>query len=89
MFDAWLPDKRAGLDAIMLAPTREQVAVLNQHAREHRLRDHRPGREAALSDDNRASIGDTVITRGNGRRLRAGSGWVKNGTASTLNCTGS
>ncbi|HRA04803.1 MAG TPA: MobF family relaxase, partial [Arachnia sp.] len=79
VFDAWLADKRAGLDAIMLAPTREQVASLNQQARDHRLSDHRPGREAALSDGNHASVGDLVVTRRNDRRLRAGSGWVKNG----------
>lgn len=79
VFDAWLADKRAGLDAIMLAPTREQVAALNQQARDRRLGDHRPGREAAISDGNHASIGDTVVTRRNDRRLRAGSGWVKNG----------
>jgi conjugative relaxase-like TrwC/TraI family protein len=79
VFDAWLADKRAGLDAIMLAPTREQVAALNQQARDHRLSDHRPGHEAALSDGNQASIGDAVVTRRNDLRLRAGSGWVKNG----------
>lgn len=79
LFDAWLNDKRAGLDAIMLAPTREQVAVLNQAAREHRLAGSRPGREADLADGNSASIGDTIVTRHNDRRLRAGSSWVKNG----------
>lgn len=35
VFDAWLTDKRVGLDTIMLAPTRDQVAALNQQAREH------------------------------------------------------
>jgi len=79
LLDAWLADKHAGLDAIMLAPTREQIAVLNQAAREHRLAGTRPRREADLADGNRASIGDTIITRRNNRRLRAGSGWVKNG----------
>jgi conjugative relaxase-like TrwC/TraI family protein len=79
LFDAWLADKRTGLDAIMLAPTREQAAVLNQAARDHRLAGHRPRREADLADGNRASIGDTIVTRRNDRRLRAGNGWVKNG----------
>nr|WP_300142354.1 AAA family ATPase [Propionicimonas sp.] len=79
LFDAWLADTRAGLDAIMLAPTREHVAVLNQAARRHRLAGHQPRREADLADGNRASIGDTILTRRNDRRLRAGSGWVKNG----------
>ncbi len=79
VFDAWLTDRRAGLDAIMLALTRGQVATLNQQARDHRLRDGRAGREAALSDGNQASTGDTVVTRRNDRRLRAGKSWVKNG----------
>ena len=36
-FTAWVSDRSAGLDAIMLAPTRELVAELNRRAREHRL----------------------------------------------------
>ena len=79
VFDAWLTDKRSGLDTIMLAPTRYQVAGLNHQAREHRLGDGRPGLEVVLSDGNHASVGDTIITRRNDRRLRAGKGWVKNG----------
>ena len=38
-FTAWASDRAAGLDAIMLAPTRELVAELNRRARDHRL-DH-------------------------------------------------
>jgi conjugative relaxase-like TrwC/TraI family protein len=79
VFQAWLADKRSGLDAIMLAPTKEQVAVLNQQARDHRLAGTQPRRQAELADGNHASIGDTIVTRRNDRRLRAGSGWVKNG----------
>ena len=64
----------------MLAPTREQVAVAQPGRRATTgSADSQPGREAALSDGNHASIGDTVVTRRNDRRLRAGSGWVKNG----------
>jgi hypothetical protein len=36
-FAAWVLDRAAGLDAIMLAPTRELVAELNCRARDHRL----------------------------------------------------
>ena len=36
-FTAWVSDRSAGLDAIMLAPTRELVAELNRRARDHRL----------------------------------------------------
>jgi hypothetical protein len=35
-FAAWVQDRSAGLDAIMLAPTRELVAELNRRARDHR-----------------------------------------------------
>lgn len=77
---AWAADRRVGLDAIMLAPTRDLVAQLNHHARELRLRGGTPGREVQLADGNRASAGDLVITRHNNRTLRSrGGDWVKNG----------
>ena len=38
-FSAWVSDRAAGLDSIMLAPTRHLVAELNRRARAHRL-DH-------------------------------------------------
>lgn len=79
LFHAWLADKRAGLEALMLAPTRDQVAALNARARDQRLDGHRPGRGIALSDGNQASAGDEIITRRNARRLRVGDGWVQNG----------
>ena len=41
-FTAWVADRSAGLDAIMLAPTRELVAELNRRARDHRLDDAQP-----------------------------------------------
>ena len=40
-FTAWVLDRSAGLDAIMLAPTRQLVAELNRRVRDHR-RDHTP-----------------------------------------------
>ena len=42
-FTAWVADRAAGLDAIMLAPTRELVAELNRRARDPSPRQH-PGR---------------------------------------------
>jgi len=79
-FAAWVQDRSAGLDAIMLAPTRELVAELNRRARDHR-RDGAPaGQEVRLGDGNLASVGDVIITRANGRRLRLSViDWVKNG----------
>ena len=41
-FTAWAADRAAGLDAIMLAPTRELVAELNRRARDHRLNGNVP-----------------------------------------------
>lgn len=81
VFGAWSTDRARGRDAIMLAPTRELVAELNQRARDHRLDGApRPSGEVTLSDGNRASVGDVVITRRNDRRLQtAPTDWVKNG----------
>ena len=84
-FAAWVADRAAGLDAIMLAPTRELVADLNRRARDHRLGGASPGREVELSDGNRASVGDVIITRTNDRRLRlSATDWVKNGDRWTI-----
>ncbi len=85
VFDSWKADHAEGRDAIMLAPTRELVAQLNEKARAHRLGDERPGREVKLADGNYASAGDTIITRTNDRRLRVSRGdWVKNGDRWTV-----
>src|SRR5215211_5805482 len=55
-FAAWVLDRSAGLDAIMLAPTRERVAELNRRARDHRF-DHCPcSWEVRLADGNQASV---------------------------------
>ena len=84
-FAAWASDRTAGVDAIMLAPTRELVADLNHRARTHRLGDTPAGREVQLADGNQGSVGDVVITRSNDRRLRlGGSDWVKNGDRWTI-----
>jgi hypothetical protein len=82
---AWIQDRSAGLDAIMLAPTRELAAELNRRARDHR-RDGAPtGREVCLGDGNRGSVGDVIITRVNDRRLRlSATDWVKNGDRWTI-----
>ena len=84
-FCAWAADRAAGLDAIMLAPTRNLVAELNARARAHRL-NHTPAlSEVPLADGNRASVGDVIITRSNDRRLRlTATDWVKNGDRWTI-----
>ncbi|GGO85326.1 hypothetical protein GCM10011584_05040 [Nocardioides phosphati] len=86
VFAAWQTDRGAGLDSIMLAPTRDLVSELNQQARAHRLEGIDPADVAAsgpvrrLADGNEASIGELIITRENDRRLRtSATDWVKNG----------
>jgi conjugative relaxase-like TrwC/TraI family protein len=84
-FAAWVQDRAAGLDAMMLAPTRELVAELNRRARDHRLGNLPVGPEVPLGDGNRASVGDMIITRANDRRLRlSATDWVKNGDRWTI-----
>ena len=88
-FSAWVSDRAAGLDSIMLAPTRHQVAELNRRARAHRL-DHTPTSfEVRLADGNLASVGEVIITRSNDRRLRlTPTDWVKNGDRWTVTHVG-
>jgi len=84
-FNAWVSDRTAGLDAIMLAPTRELVEQLNRRARAHRLDHCAATVEVALADGNWASVGDMIITRRNDRRLRlTATDWVKNGDRWTI-----
>jgi AAA domain len=84
-FTAWVLDRSSGLDAIMLAPTRELVAELNRRARDHRLDQSPASVEVRLADGNQASVGDVIITRANDRRLRlAATDWVKNGDRWTI-----
>jgi conjugative relaxase-like TrwC/TraI family protein len=86
LFGAWQSDRAAGLDSVMLAPTRDLVSDLNQQARAHRIdgldaRDPSTvGPTQRLADGNDASVGELVITRENDRRLRtSATDWVKNG----------
>jgi AAA domain len=82
---AWISDRAVGLDAIMLAPTRELAAELNRRARDHGRGGAPSGQEVLLGDGNRASVGDMIITRANDRRLRlSATDWVKNGDRWTI-----
>jgi ATP-dependent exoDNAse (exonuclease V) alpha subunit len=84
-FNAWVSDRAAGLDAIMIAPTRHLVAQLNRRARAHRLDHCAATIEVPLADGNQASVGDVIITRRNDRRLRlTAMDWVKNGDRWTI-----
>ena len=91
-YTAWTADRAAGLDSIMLAPTRELATGLNIRARDDRLaracRRRRPRRDRYrldLADGSAASAGDTIITRRNNRDLRmTATDLVKNGDRWTV-----
>ncbi len=91
-YQAWAADRAAGRDSILLAPTNDLVAELNERARLDRLT-HTPATPASppsdpqsaatvtLADGLTASAGDWIATRKNARWLRttAHGAWVKNG----------
>ena len=80
-YRAWSADLMAGRHAILLAPTNDLVATLNERARLDRLRrGTTPSRTVTLGDSLAASTGDWITTRRNARWLRVSDGaWVKNG----------
>lgn len=86
-YSAWTADRAAGLDSLLLAPTREMVTQLNSRARDDRLATlAKPPEEAArLGDGLQASAGDVVLTRRNDRSIASGpADWVKNGDRWTV-----
>ncbi|MBV5244429.1 relaxase domain-containing protein [Mycolicibacterium sp. PAM1] len=86
-FSAWLADRNAGRDSLLLGPTNAIVDDLNARARTARLAalveadpNWRPGREIVLADQLRASVGDVIRTRRNARWLPlSGTDYVRNG----------
>lgn len=85
-YRAWAADRAAGLDAVLLAPTRDLVRALNTRARTDRLAaEGQPGKEVQLRDGTHTSAGDCVITRRNNRRLAtSATDWVTNGDRWTI-----
>ena len=86
-YQAWAADLAAGRDSILLAPTNDLVAQLNERARLDRLgqptdtTDPASAATVTLADGLTASAGDWIATRKNARWLRTTKrgGWVKNG----------
>lgn len=80
-YRAWRSDTLAGRAAVLVADSDESVLALNERARADLILDGTvvARRGVELHDGTRAAAGDTVITRHNDRRLRAGRGWVRNG----------
>ena len=93
-YTAWSADRAAGLDSIMLAPTRDLVTGLNVRARDDRIArlvdaGGDAGPSVDLADGSAASAGDVVITRRNKRDLRmTATDWVKNGDRWTVSAVG-
>ena len=83
---AWRADARAGKASVLISESNEAVSRLNVRARTELILEGRVDalREAELHDGTAASVGDTVITRRNDRRLRAGRRWVRNGDRWTV-----
>jgi conjugative relaxase-like TrwC/TraI family protein len=83
---AWRTDARAGRATVLISDSNDAVAALNQRARTELILDGRIDalHEIDLHDGTRAAVGDTIITRRNDRRLRAGRRWVRNGDRWTV-----
>lgn len=85
MVDAWASDRAAGKNSIMLASTRDDVALLNHFAQRQLMGERRRGRLIQFDDGTRVGAGDRIITRRNDRGLAlSGSDWVKNGDRWTV-----
>lgn len=80
-YTAWRTDTLAGRASVLVTDSNESVRALNNRARADLILDGivNARREVELHDGTRAATGDTVITRRNDRRLRAGRSWVRNG----------
>ncbi len=85
-YAAWRADRQAGRATVLVSDSNDSVLALNQRARTNLILDGtvNPRREVELHDGTRAAVGDSVITRRNDRRLRAGRGWVRNGDRWTV-----
>lgn len=87
---AWRLDARAGRSTVLISDSNETVASLNLRARTDGILDGRVDalHEVALHDGTAASVGDTVITRRNDRRLHTARTWVRNGDRWTVLAVG-
>ncbi|MCV7059274.1 MobF family relaxase [Mycolicibacterium gilvum] len=87
-YQAWRADLAAGADSILLAPTNDVINELNARARADRLAADPEAARAAtvvLADQLHASVGDTIRTRKNKRRITIGrNDFVRNGYRYTI-----
>ncbi len=88
LYGRWKEDVDAGLTSLMIAENGETVAELNRRARADRVAaGHVLANGVELSGDQRAGVGDEVVTRQNERRISTRRGWVKNGDRWTVTAT--
>lgn len=80
-YTAWRTDTLAGSASVLVTDSNESVLALNNRARADLILDGTVDarREVELHNGTHAAAGDTVITRRNDRRLRAGRSWIRNG----------
>jgi len=87
-YQAWRADLAAGGDSILLAPTNDVINELNARARADRLAADPDAADSAsvmLADHLHASVGDTIRTRKNNRRITIGrNDFVRNGYRYTI-----
>ncbi|CAN7510336.1 MobF family relaxase [Mycolicibacterium frederiksbergense] len=87
-YQAWRADLAAGEDSILLAPTNDVINELNARARLDRLAADPEAAKAptvVLADQLHASVGDTIRTRKNNRRISIGrNDFVRNGYRYTI-----
>jgi len=67
---AWHADRLAGKDALLLAPSRDQVRDLNARARIIERAEGRIAKDEIFVGDDAWAVGDLVMTRRNAYRLR-------------------
>ena len=87
-YQAWRADLAAGGDSILLAPTNDVIDALNARARTDRLAadpEAATNPTVVLADQLHASVGDTIRTRKNNRRITIGrTDFVRNGYRYTI-----
>ncbi|WP_062389920.1 MobF family relaxase [Demequina iriomotensis] len=85
-YAAWRRDREAGLESLLIADSGDAVVTLNRRARADVVLADAidASAERALHDGTAASVGDTIVTRQNDRRLRVGRDWVRNGMRWTV-----
>jgi conjugative relaxase-like TrwC/TraI family protein len=79
LVESWASDFCQGRDAVMLAVTRQEVATLNELARDELRRSGQLGCDVFVADGSRFAIGDRVICLRNDRHLD-----VLNGTIGSI-----